>query len=238
MMQSLRRLSDHWFVVIPAVAGLGMYALVHVEPRYVGAYFTVLAITACFSLRVARGSASRRLVTAVAALLFTLWLAPSCYAAARLLPTLLSGQDPQGEIFQWRIAEALRRSNARPGDQFGFIGEEFRFHWARMVGARVVAEIRQLRVPEREVIYADAKEVRAAAAAVPRDVDTFWEGDTRLRMRAIDALRSAGASAIVADRVPDSAIAEGWVRIKDTKYGVYFLGRDSRPVTPGAAVRQ
>lgn len=238
MVQSVRGLSDHWFVVIPAVAALGMYALVHVEPRYVAAYFTVLAITACFSLRVSRGHASRRLVTAVAAVILTVWVVPSCYAAARMLPTLLSGQDPQGEIFQWRIADALRRSNARPGDRFGFIGEEFRFHWARMVGGRVVAEIRQLRVPEREVIYADAKEVRAAAAAVPRDVDTFWEGDTRLRMRAMEAFRSAGASVIVADRVPDSAIAEGWVRITGTRYGFYFLGRDSRHVTSGAAVRQ
>jgi hypothetical protein len=238
MVQSLRGFSDHWFVVLPAVAALGMYALVHVEPRYVGAYFTVLAVTACFSLRVSRGRGSRRLVTAVAVLVFTLWVAPSCYAAARMLPTLLSGQDPQGEIFQWRIAEALRRGNVKPGDRLGFIGEEFRFHWARMVGARVVAEIRQVRVPEREVIYADAKEVRAAAAALSRDVDTFWEGDTRLRMRAIGALRSAGASAIVADRLPDSAIAEGWVRIKDTKYGVYFLGWDSRSVAPEAAVRR
>lgn len=238
MMQSLRWFSDHWFVVLPAAAALGMYALVHVEPRYVGAYFAVLAVTACFSLRVSRGRASRRLVTAVAALVFTLWVVPSCYAATRMLPALLSGQDPEGEIFQWRIADSLRRWNVKPGDRLGFIGEEFRFHWARMVGARVVAEIRQMRVPEREVIYADAKEVRASAAALARDVDTFWEGDTRLRTRAIDAFRSAGASAIVADRVPASAIAEGWLPIKDTKYGVYFLARDSRPVASGAALRE
>jgi hypothetical protein len=92
-----------------------------------------------------------------------------------------------------------------------------------MVGARVVAEIRQLRVPEREVIYADAKDVRAAATAAVRDVDSFWEGDAKVRTRAIEAFRSAGASAIVTDRMRESAIAEGWVRIENTKYGVYYL---------------
>ena len=225
-MPSARIFARHWYLQIPVAAALSMYALVHVEARYIGAYLGVLLVVAFASLRLAATPESRRLVGVASLLVLALWLVPSAYSAVRLLPRLLRGQDPSGEVFQSRIAENLRHIGVRPGDRLGFIGEGFRFHWARMLGARVVAEIRQVQAPHREVGYADASEVKAAAAG-SSDVDVFWGTDAAIRRRALAAFRSVGVSAVVSDRMPSDALAEGWTRIPDTTYGVYLLRQNA-----------
>jgi hypothetical protein len=63
-----------------------------------------------------------------------------------------------------------------------------------------------------------------AEVYLPRDQDyEFWMEAPGRRERIVDAMRKTGARVIVDDKVPKSALGEGWLRVGKTGYGLLFL---------------
>ena len=106
----------------------------------------------------------------------------------------------EGEHPDWQIAEELQRRGVRPGDPVGFIAVcPFDCGWARAGRFRIMAETR------------------------PQDFRAFWKADAARQDEVLDAFRAAGATAVVAREVPESA--GGWERIPGTDYAVRMLRR-------------
>ncbi len=117
-----------WLLLWPILACV-MYAAVHAEYRFLGAFF-VLFWLSLYSLLWSKTIDSVR--TAVAATVLCTLLLPG---AAKLL-----GGSAATEINHQQIALALQSAGVSPGDRLASVGQSFENYYAHLAGTRIVAE--------------------------------------------------------------------------------------------------
>ena len=189
-------------LMIPALAGLGMYALVYVEPRYIAPFVPLVALGAFDAARQYRRSDSQRTfraavgAVAVAAVLMAAWTLPD----AVLIAARSFRQAPGIAHEQWAIAEGLRALGVKPGDRIANIGRTEDAYWARLAGAKIVAE------------------VPAAEAA------SVWLRPG-VREGVIRALSGSAVGFVVAEPPADWPIEAPWIRIGDTGFILLAVDR-------------
>jgi hypothetical protein len=222
---ALMRLLSFWWLVVPAAAGVAMYAIIYTELRYIAPFIVLLLVAIVHSATFPSGD-GRRVGGTVIAVILVGWFLPALYGGSwtlvRVVPRLWAPPDHSAHQ-DLRIADELRRVGVRRGDALGYVGSRYRFYWARLAGARVVAEVRQDDlVGPSGVVWAWAlhPSERARREQLGGDVDRFWKGDPTRRARALDAFRSAGARVVVSDRVPADVDVTGWLEIPGTGYWV------------------
>lgn len=194
-----------WVLWLPAVAGLGLYALVRVEPRYVAPFTATLWISLFMATRVPRkdGFPQFAQCLVVAAVLTT-----CAYIVRSEISDFHSilRRDPSEQV---EVAAGLRRMGIAEGQSLATIGiPRDSYYWARLAHVRVIAEI-----------------------PTP-NVNQYWfaPSDTQEGIRSLFA--RAGAVAIVTDTVPaavtypESSLpvdVPGWQRIGATSYFLFSL---------------
>ena len=99
----------------------------------------------------------------------------------------------------WQVAEGLKQMGVQPGSKFASIGQSSEYYWARLLKARVVAE-----VPNEEV-------------------QVFWESDARTQSHLMDVLGQTGAKVVVAKNAPSYASQSNWQRVENTEYYARLL---------------
>jgi hypothetical protein len=180
----------------PAIAGLAMYALVHVEPRFLNA-FIILAWAACFlSLRLERSGIMAALIRAVVpAIIFVLGI--------QILVTVghnASEFASLDEYPDWEVAQRLHSMGINGGDSVSFVGGVLIDHlWAHLARVSVVSEVP--RVGE----------------------STFWSGAPDLRYKVFRLFALSGAKAVVTRDVPYVRISDGWEQVAGTDYFILRL---------------
>lgn len=198
----LTDLMHRWRLIIPAIAGLGLYSMVNVQGRYVASFVVLLWLGLFSAVRLHHTPDSKRFTKAVTLVLlvsivFTT-MASSTHEAVQTARQLLGGENPRAHE-QWQVAEGLREKGLVPSDKVAFIGDSFRAFWAHLLGLRVVAEIRKDKV------------------------ESFWEADSTLKGQVLNAFARTGAKAVVAEKPPTGVDLSGWQEIRNTDYYVYVL---------------
>jgi hypothetical protein len=178
-------------LLLPALAAVALYVLVgHVEARLIGPFLLLLLVGMASGARVPGRWGIRAAGAGLA--LATLGLAVNLgYDARNVWRSAVAGEGAAAQP-AWGVAEELRRHGLPPGARVGFIGFTFDAYWARLGGYRLIAEI-----PEKESAL-------------------FWQACPQTQARALDALREAGASVVVAG--PDARAPDGWTRVPGTRY--------------------
>jgi hypothetical protein len=193
----------------PSAVGIGLYALVHVEPRYLGAFLAILLLGAFLSLASAGSERTAGLMRAISIACGVLLVAPLLGRAespryyAYLFDPFKAPQDPEqipGESSSaapWRIAVLLRRHGIAPGDRIGVVQSANRIDaaWARLAGVRIVAEVRPARPDE-----------------------SFWRASKDDQRRVVEAMSRLGVRAIVSDTLPPEASDPAWTPLGQTGY--------------------
>jgi hypothetical protein len=181
-------------VLVPALAFVGLYALVHVEGRYLAAPFVAIGLVALDAAWLGAPSASSpRAARAVLAL--------ALLASGAYLVHLARAVGPEGKAdLHGRVAEALGQTGVAPGARVGYVCTSVGPYWARLAGTRIVAEVRH------------------------DEVARFWAAPAPARAAALHALARAGAEAVVADGPPRAADRAGWTELSDTGYFVWRPG--------------
>ncbi|MEK7085306.1 MAG: hypothetical protein AAB904_02130, partial [Patescibacteria group bacterium] len=107
---------------------------------------------------------------------------------------------------EWVVAQVLEEAGIEQGNKVGVIGHHFgafAAYWAKLLKAQIVAEIPQ------------------------GPLDQFWGKDEHTRKAVLEAFRSAGAEAVVAEIVaehpPEAAVRDGWKKIENTNWYYYIL---------------
>ena len=199
-------LSGELGLVLIAIAAFGLYALVYLEGRYIGA-FLVLFWAGLFScIRIPKSLLSQRLIAVAGAILLSCFLLNIVsfnlegLKRIGLLKTSSgkeSARDQSPSYKPVRLAEAVLEMGLKPGDEIAFIGYSFGAFFARLARLRVIAEI-------------------------PDDqAESFWLADPDRRSAVVEALRKTGARAIVAERVTPGASVKGWQRIGNSRHFIY-----------------
>lgn len=187
----------------PAVAGLAMYALVHVEPRFLSGFVILLWAAACLSLRMppwAKGkTVSRGIAIAVVALLGLQIALAVGHKAARLA----SGKPFTAP----ETAAMLKQEGVGAGDKVCYLGDPIADDaWALLARVQIVCN------------------VASSNEGLPPDMSGFWAAGPARMAEIIHAFEEAGAKAVVATDVP-TVEAKGWVRAGDTNHYVFRVGR-------------
>jgi hypothetical protein len=201
-----RGMTEHWFVLVPIGAVLGLYALLHFEGRYIAAYVVILWVVLFRSVTIPYSKESQRIfiaVLALAALTTTITLAVGT-AQAIYYAAHFSNDDDETSLLQsgytdWKVAKYLHNAGVGAGAPVGAIGWTFSAYWARMARVHVVAE-----VPE---------EGRTA----------FWSSDEGTNAAVMQLFRDVGAKAVVASHVPAGSAPLNWRHIEGTEYYVYVF---------------
>ena len=175
----LRDARSAWIL---ALAGLAMYALVVVEPRYVAWCFTVLWIPLYVGVRARPG---RNFGALAAILICCALLASLSISIAR---EFRAGNHRSDEHLQ--LASLLRSRGIHAGCRVARIGGRYSANWARLLGAKVVAE-----VPE-------------------SDAAIFWKAEKPVQDGVISCFRGLDVCAVVAECVDKTCAMQpgnGWV---------------------------
>ncbi|HKG62275.1 MAG TPA: hypothetical protein VKB05_21120 [Pyrinomonadaceae bacterium] len=195
-------LKDQWTLLLPAIGGLGLYALVNVQGRYVASFIMLFWLAVFAAVRLPRTPDSERflkviMLVLVGSIILTI-VASSTRETALTLRQVIRGEDPVAHE-QWRVAEGLREMGLAASDRVVFIGNSHRGFWANLLQLHIVAEIRRDRIND------------------------FWEADANRKNRLIQAFAGTGAKAVVAERPPAGTDVTNWRRISQTDYYVYMF---------------
>ena len=186
----LKQMRALWPIWVIGLAGLGIYALVVVAPRYVAVFFALLWVGLYSRLTVPSSREAQRLVSLVVIAVVIATATPVAVSTAGRMIQAIKGQ-PHAE---WQAAEDLRTLGVKPGDQVARIGGRFSVDWARLLRVTVVAEVPR----------PDAKE--------------FWWGTPNVQANVIETFRNLGVTAIIAEQTPpDPLFVPGpeWYRLGD-----------------------
>ena len=198
----LQDLTQQLSLIIPAFAGLGLYALVNVQGRYTAPFIVLLWMALFSGVRLLHTPESQRFIKSITLVLVIsmifITVASSSKEAVVTVRQLVAGEDPSVHE-QWQVAEGLREKGVVSTDKVAFIGDSFRAFWAHLLGIRIVAEIQRDKVV------------------------SFWEADSTVRVEVINAFARSGAKAVVAERPPLGTDLSGWQKIGSTDYYIYSL---------------
>ncbi len=217
----LRASSHRATLLLLSTASLSMYALVHVELRFLGAFVVFFWGALWSGVRLppspAAGRFAHRVVLVMAALTLLSILKLSAVMAYKNIDTLLAGRDTSGHV-QWQLATGLHRHGVEPGDHLAFISSRgMDFYWARLAGVRVTAEIFG----------------REDLPDSMTDVEFFWNAGEDVHARVMTTFAGLGVRGVVSEGVPSDALSRGWRQIGSTPYYFYRLAAASRSETSG-----
>jgi hypothetical protein len=178
-----------WLVILPSLAALALYALVHVEFRFVAPFGLMLLLVTLARARILSGAEPgwvRRfhLVMVLAPAIAVAW------AVSRDLFDVIANKPYE----PWVVAQQLHTMGIPPGTEVGVIGSAGDTYWAHLGGMRIIAEI-----PEKE-------DLRFVAA------------DAARRQQVLAVFSSVGAKIVVTGNAAVANPAEGWRQIPGTRH--------------------
>ncbi len=193
----MRDVGENWILLIPALAGLAMYAPVHVETRYVGAFIVIFWAGVLAGVRVADSPQSEKLAAGLTAIPIVALLAiTSMQLTGYFRKDLNRSVQAHGQVAVW-----LKRKGIRDGDRVGYIGFGRDAYWTRLARVRLVAEI------------------------PPESSDAFWAASPSVKSEVIAAFAKTGCKVIVAENVSTPVSMAGWEKIDETDEYAYVLPR-------------
>ncbi|MGD9901842.1 MAG: hypothetical protein AB7U83_00125 [Vicinamibacterales bacterium] len=205
---SVAGVRQQWTLLVPALAGLGLYSMVSVFPRYIAPFLVLLWLGVLLGLRV--GPRPRfRLVASWGAAAVALLLA--VHLAREVGPRAVDGAldlwhgDDRAEHTLWQVADGLGAHGIRAGDRVAILHPDpARASWIGAIG------------------WARLGRVRIVAEVPPEHAASYWAASIETRQRVHRALEAAGARAVVTMRPPGHPGAE-WHPIGATGYFILSL---------------
>jgi hypothetical protein len=198
-----------WPLIVVGVAGLCMYLLVAVLPRYAAPFLVLAWIGVLDAMRLPRRSEAHRLLNATGAAM-VLGVALSLVIGfgprfGRAMADVLDGESVT-EHPQWAIATGLQDLGLQPGDRIAQVhpfGASATWSgmmaWARLGRFRIVADV------------------------PPESAADYWSATADRRSAVHNAFRSAGAVGAVTCSPPIDADLSQWTAVNGTSCYVQFL---------------
>ena len=190
--------------VLSAWAGtpLVLYALIHVEPRYVSGFLAILSLGFLSAVRVSDRGVVRRAAAAIsicAVILQVLWVGRSViYEVAHEVKAIIINDETANR--HSNAARALRDLGIRPGDRVAVAGGYFKAGWARLARVRIVAVVDD-----------------------PAGL-TCWVSVPSCRERLAATLAATGAVILVVENPPARVVGTSeWRRLGVTQFYAYSL---------------
>jgi len=196
----LRSAAKYWFLLIPSLAAILMYLLIHVESRYVAPFAAIILVGSAAGVDAVRfKNRTAAIIILVAAIGVSIF--PATFSALQSnAADLIAGRNTgDGYVL---AAQQAKICGVEAGDKIASVGRanDYAAIWARLTKTRIVAEIYE-----------------------PKDVEYFWQADKTVKEKVFRAFAESGAKFIVARNVPAFVVGEGWQRLLETDVYIYSL---------------
>ncbi len=174
---------DCWSILVPTALVFALYAVVHAEARYLGAWAGVAFLIAAAGLEFRRRAQYPALAVMCATALFTsaTVINQSRYSIREALE-LGVGKGDRNE--QADVASVLRSNGLVTGNRVAVIGDAFNAYWARLADLQISAQV--------------------------PDSLGYWAADDSTRLAVAQKLIEKGIVAIVASKSPGMAGDSRW----------------------------
>jgi hypothetical protein len=191
---SRKAISGNWPLFLMFLAAAGLYALVHVEPRFIGAYVTIFWMAILCGIRLS-GAETRRMAEYVAlAIVVTILLS----VADGTMRAIRAG-GPYSARDQIVVADEIEKMGLHAGDHIAILGDGNWAYWARLGKLKIVSTVVSINTP------------------------AFWAETPAEREDVYRLLAGTGARAVVSAQVPPSNARDGWERIGTTDLYLRWL---------------
>lgn len=201
----IRNILVFWPILAFSVAAFGIYALVHVELRFLGAFAVLIFLSFFAGMEPTDGQVGRRGLSIV--LLLALFAGPFRvpYIDQEFIPdskAILKGQvqiDPYREL-----ADLLMANGIRPGQKIAVIGANAApAVWAHRARVKIIAE-----VPSQNRLQ-------------------FWDADDESRRQVFEIFSKLNVAAVMAYRPPKnkSLDKKGWIMVESASKDSLRAGR-------------
>jgi hypothetical protein len=191
-------------ILLPAIAGLGMYAVVWINPRYLAVYFVLLWVGLFSSLRLPDTKESKRLSASVCCAAFlVMFMAIAVPTTFDFYSDIRELMERKSDFVHAQVAEGLKKKGIGRGTKIATIGYAFGDYAfsARLGRLKIVSEIDFL------------------------GENRFWHADSSLRNQVYRKFAETGAKVVVSKDIPPLILADGWEKIDNTNYYVYVLSK-------------
>lgn len=194
-----KNLTSEWIIVSFGVLGIGAYALIQIQPRFIAPFLVILLLGLFAGVRLPKEEGIR-MIRSVVMVVVVFLLVPLILGSA-LKAIRGSAND------HVNTARFLGEIGLKPGDTVGAIGGSFDGYaafWARIARVTIVAEI-----PSGDHLL-------------------FWSASKELRQEVMDTFARTGVRMVIADLVPSAitrkdSLSEGWQQIDGTDRLVFVF---------------
>jgi hypothetical protein len=216
----LKDVSKYWFLVLPSLTALVLYALVHLEPRYIASFYTVLTLSVLSSVVFPDGFPKHRFLSGAVALLLLMFSSLTAFPTLLSLtragktqkpfyPALLSvaGKTQKPSYYQ-EVAEGAYKMGLRQGDSIASLNMSNlgMAMWAHLARVRIIAEVYYWQPGENETL-----------------ANSFWHADPSTQKNVLEVLSRTGAKAVISQDEPTGKEAADWLEIGATGYYLHWL---------------
>jgi len=200
-----RAIVEEWPLLLLGMIPLVMYALIHIEMRFLSPFIILLWAGLLSSVRLPNKPQLLRFVNQVALVVVFLMMVNVIVAAAELgkknVQALINWRDVSTHE-HWQVATGLHQMGVQKADKVAFMGYSFNAYWARLAEVKIIADIFD-----------------------QDDVDYFWTSSEDAKAEVMEVLANTGAEFIVTKGVPHLSEADGWEKVMKTDYYLYRLYR-------------
>jgi hypothetical protein len=209
-----------WFLIIPALAALLMYSMLHVDPRYIASFSTVLWLCIFISIALPSILKLQRLFKTLLLTSGAIFLVTMLTHITDDIYFMIDEISNKREIIrneQWYVARSLSDMGLRPGDRVAYLGKGHDAYWARLGKVKIVAEI--------PVVFTRADDFFSSQIIDYAEIERFWKSPPDIKKQVVQALANSGANMIVCERVPSGIVPAGWQKVGTTTYYAYPLSQ-------------
>jgi hypothetical protein len=214
----VKDITGHWFLLVPVIFGLALYAPFHVEPRYVGGFLLVGLVSLFFSVRLPATTEARRAITGTAVLLVLALISPiGPGAIPKKLSSLFDLVRPLDEVrnANAEAADGLRAAGLHAGDRIASL--EFSICAVRLEsceGAATWARLGRFKIVSEVYYWFEVADTLR---------NNYWDSDFATQQQVLRALQQTGARIVVSHQAPRGEGAADWLRIGQSDYYFHWL---------------
>jgi len=184
------RFSKYSILILPSLFAFLMFSLVHLEPRYIGAFIPLIFLGVIASFRFGKNKELLNVINKVSITIFLMLILVISVINGREMSGWLSGSQNHVE---WEIAQSLKSIGISEGDKVAVIGYAIPYSpiWARVARVKIVSEI------------------------LEKDTDGFWNLNQESNINVIKVFQSTGAKAIISKTIPLGVFKSDWKTLSD-----------------------
>jgi hypothetical protein len=184
------KFSKYLILILPSLFAFLMFSLVHLEPRYIGAFIPLFFLGVLASFRFEKNKELLNVVNKTSITIFLMLILSISVINGREISGWLSGSQIHTE---WEVAQSLKSTGINEGDNVAVIGYAIPYSpvWARVARVKIVSEI------------------------LEKDANEFWSLIQESNTGVIKVFQTTGAKAIIAKTIPLCALKSDWKKLSN-----------------------